>query len=122
VLLGSKSWSDFHSELKLGGQREAVIESLGGGITKAVAGKAWKAAQAAAVKDFNPRGKTGGGDRGGKRLTCYWCASGQHKGINCPSKRANKPPAENSRAMKWPKKDRDRAMKNAAHKIKIDKP
>ena len=31
VCLGKKSWSDYHDELKLGGQREAVIESSGGG-------------------------------------------------------------------------------------------
>ena len=31
VCLGKQSWADYHNELKLGGQREAVIESSGGG-------------------------------------------------------------------------------------------
>ena len=31
ALMGSSSWSNYHDQLKLGGQREAIVESLGGG-------------------------------------------------------------------------------------------
>ena len=31
VLCGKESWLKYHSELELGGQKEAVVESLGGG-------------------------------------------------------------------------------------------
>ena len=31
VLLGRKAWDAYHDELGLGGQKEAIMESLGGG-------------------------------------------------------------------------------------------
>ncbi len=40
VLLGKQAWDDYHNELELGGQKEAVVESMGGGISKSVASKA----------------------------------------------------------------------------------
>ena len=30
VLMGKKSWDDFHSELRLGGQKEEIVEGMGG--------------------------------------------------------------------------------------------
>ena len=60
VLLGQKAWDAYHDELGLGGQKEAIMESLGGGITASVATKAWKAAQKLGLqpKKTQPRTKT----------------------------------------------------------------
>ena len=49
VLMGRKSWDDFHAELALGGQKEAIVEGTGGMVTKGVAAKAWKKAQSASL-------------------------------------------------------------------------
>ena len=116
VCLGKKSWNDYHYELKLGGQREAVIESSGGGVSKAVAGKAWKAAQSAAIKPLKRPVR--------RHYPCYWCSSKGHEGKSCPIKKAGRPPLPGSKAEKWPKKNIERAMKGAPvpKKVRIEKP
>ena len=57
VLMGKKSWDDFHAELNLGGQKEAIVEGMGGSVSKAVAAKACKRAQAANVKPMRKKKK-----------------------------------------------------------------
>ena len=115
VLMGKRSWDTYHSELKLGGQREAVVESTGGMVSKAVASKAWKAASAGAVKATPGKPKT-------KLLPCYWCTSRDHLGKNCPDLKQGKPCHPSSRAAKWPKADRDRALaRKKKVRIKIEK-
>ena len=117
VLLGKRSWDNYHSELDLGGQREAVVESMGGMVTKSVAAKAWKSAQSNAVTatSLKPKPKE-------KGRTCYWCASQSHAGRNCPELKAGKPCKPHSRAAKWPKSQRDNVMSMHKRKVKIEKP
>ena len=89
----------------------------GGGGTKAVAAKAWGAAQSAALKPLKKSTK-------GKQFSCYWCNSKTHQGKSCPLKKAGKPPVAGARAEKWPKKDIERAMTTAPEpkKVRIVKP
>jgi len=85
-------------------------------VTKTVASKAWKAASAGAVKISS------GNKRKTKLLPCYWCTSREHLGKNCPDLNQGKPCHPSSRAAKWPKADRDRALaRKKKVRIKIEK-
>ena len=113
VTMGSKSWSQFHGELNLGGQKETIIESMGGAVTMTVAGRAWKAAVAAAVKPGAPKKPTWTG------LKCYWCG-GDHLGKRCPRCNAGEQPSPGSRASKWSKSEIDKMLKRRAKpKVKV---
>ena len=119
VLLGKRSWDSYHSQLDLGGQREAVVESMGGMVTKSVAAKAWKSAQSSAVTPAPSKGA----QRPKNKKTCYWCGSQSHAGRFCPELKAGRPCKPNSRAAKWPKSQRDNVV--AMHKkpkVRIEKP
>ena len=112
VLKGSKSWEKYHARLKLGGQREAVVESLGGGVSKAVAAQAWKDAEkfefkvnAAKAEPAEagaiPRAQAVGGKK------CYWCNKKGHQGRNCPAKKNGTPYYDpKSRAASWPENNK----------------
>lgn len=121
LLMGQKSWDAYHTELQLGGQREAVVESMGGEVSKMVAGKAWKAAQSSAVKANtkgppNPRAPN-------KQRTCYWCCSSAHPGKFCADLNAGKSCNPSSRAAKWSKEEQKNAVnRRKRQKIKVDKP
>ena len=98
VLMGKKSWDDFHSELNLGGQKEAIVEGMGGLVSKGVAAKAWRKAQASTVKPYKKKKKLkdeknkGRGPHRVPQLRCYYCNKIGHKGRDCPDKKAGKPP------------------------------
>ena len=125
VLLGSESWNAYHAQLQLGGQREAIIESTGGDVSKSVAAKAWKEAEKRAFKQATPRptppflaGKrgeqTGTGRKGlgtfDTKKPCYWCNKVGHLGRECADKKAGKPCHPKARATKWPAKDRQKVL------------
>ena len=116
VLLGSESWNAYHAQLQLGGQREAIIESTGGDVSKSVAAKAWKEAEKRAFKQAMPKpippfsagkraDRTGTGGKGlgtlGATKPCYWCNKMGHLGRECADKKARKPPHPKARANKW---------------------
>ena len=111
VLMGKKSWDDFHSELKLGGQKEAIVEGMGGLVSKGVAAKAWRKAQAATVKPYRKiKKKYGDGNKQpglqkSPQRRCFYCNKTGHKIGACPDKKAGKPPHPNA---KWKIKDKNK--------------
>ena len=107
-----KSWKDFHKELALGGQKQTIIESTGGAVTSAVAGRAWKAAVAAAVKPPIKKAPKAG-------RSCYWCC-GDHLGKFCPRLNAGLACSPVSRAAKWPKAEQEKMLKRRS-KVKVTK-
>ena len=134
VLQGKKSWDDFHNELGLGGQRETVVEGMGGMISNGVAAKAWKSAQRAALKPVTkkkkrvhlggppakpgaPLAKPGTPAAGG--VVCYYCTKKGHMGRDCPVKRAGKPCHPASQQAKWDKADKEKAK---AGGVKVQRP
>ena len=116
VLQGDKSWNKFHDELEAGDLKATVVESTGGRISSAVAGRALKAAAAAAVSDrkkTNPRAT---------HTTCYWCM-GNHQGKFCKKLNAGEPCHPNSRAASWKKEEQDKLLKRRSKKkVRIEKP
>ena len=112
VLMGKKSWDDFHSELKLGGQKEAIVEGMGGQVSKGVAAKAWRKAQASNVKPYRKKKKNydeGTKERGPQRspkARCFYCNKPGHRTRACPDKKAGKPPHPNSKQAQWNKNDK----------------
>ena len=125
VLMGKKSWDEFHSELSLGGQKEAIVEGMGGLVSKGVAAKAWRKAQASTLKPVKKKKKKYG-DTQKTRLTqgsprrCFYCNKPGHVEKDCAVKKAGKPPHPASKYAK-PKKtdDKDKAVKKG---IVIQKP
>ena len=99
VMLGKEAWDRYHSEITLGGQKEAIMESLGGGITASVAAKAWKAAQSAALK---PKGKAKSAVIKNRR--CNHCNQKGHYSRNCKLRMAGTPPHPGSAQAKWNQK------------------
>ena len=123
ILMGSKSWDEYHNQLKLGGQTAAIIESTGGLASKTVAQRAWKAATASAVAAKRPN--SGSNWRSGK-LRCYWC-NGEHSGKICPRLDAGEPCNPAARAASWKPKDRESMLQRRSKKpkkvrIKVEKP
>ena len=121
VLMGEESWEQYHTQLELGGQKQAVVESMGGGISSSQSAKAWKAAETAAFKP-NPKRRRRieitrpPGPR--KRYPCYYCNVVGHRGKYCPDKKAGKPCHPQSRQAKW---NKEKAEKEKAAKAKEDK-
>ena len=130
VLLGRKAWDAYHNELGLGGQKEAIVESLGGGITASVAAKAWKSAQKLGLHPTKKTPKSKSRERHLASLagrTCYWCNRKGHIGKYCPSKLSGKPPHPNSKQAQWDKANPAAAAPAspagaAPNKIKIEQP
>ena len=104
ALMGSSSWSNYHDQLKLGGQREAIVESLGGGVKSSVAAKAWKVATSSALgpKPITPpKPKRPQPLRKNGKLRCYWCHKFGHRGKFCEDKKAGRPCHPQSRQAGW---------------------
>ena len=128
VLMGKASWDNFHSELGLGGQKEAIVEGTGGLVSKGVAAKAWKKAQASTLKPIGkkkkrkPEIKTRDSTPGGSPATmiCFWCNKPGHRGKDCADKKAGKPPHPASRQAKFDKKNEANKFKQKG--IVVTKP
>ena len=130
VLMGKKSWDTYHNYMRLGGQKEAVVESTGGLVSASIASKAWKAALSSQVKSAT---KKTSGLRGtasqnenpravstaptAKSLVCNYCNGKGHWGRNCPDKKAGKPPHPDSRRVQWDKQ-KEQAQKLKKKQIK----
>ena len=118
ILMGSKSWDEYHYQLKLGGQTAAIIESTGGVASKSVAQRAWKAASASAVATKRPK-------KGplNPKTECYWCR-GNHSGRQCPRLRAGEKCHPASKAASWKPEDRENLIQRRSKKpkIKVEKP
>ena len=114
VLMGRQAWEAYHHKLKLGGQTQAIVESTGGLAKAKAANAAWKAAEAAAVKDVAPKLPQ-------KRVKkCYWCM-GNHQGSKCPKLNAGEPHSPGSRAAKWPPADREKLRKRRCPGVRISR-
>ena len=127
VLMGKAAWNSYHRELELGGQKEAIVESMGGGIPKTVAAKAWKAASASALKPWRHKPQptaireesSAGAGVGKQRVSvtgkpyppCYYCTKNGHAGRNCPDKKAGIPYKPNSRKAVWVKEETEKKRK-----------
>ena len=118
ILMGSKSWDEYHYQLKLGGQTAAIVESTGGAASKSVAQRAWKAATASAVSKARPKKP----DQR-TRNECYWC-KGNHAGRLCPRLDAGEQCHPASRAASWTPKERAKKLqfRSKKPKVKVEKP
>ena len=130
VLMGKKSWDTYHNYMRLGGQKEAVVESTGGLVSASIASKAWKAALSTQVKSATKKtsGLRGGASQNAnpravstaptaKSLVCNYCNGKGHWGRNCPDKKAGKPPHPDSRRVQWDKQ-KEQAQKLKKKQIK----
>ena len=117
VLMGKKSWDDFHSELTLGGQKEAIVEGTGGLVSTGVAAKAWKKAQSASLPPVKKKKrKQQQPPSGNPKLTCYYCNKPGHRGRYCPDRKAGKSPHPNSRQVQWDKDNKKNGDDKAGKK------
>ena len=126
VLMGKQSWDDFHSELSLGGQKEAIIEGMGGLVSKGVSAKAWKKAQASTLKAFKKKKKKLQSDtleRAPAKTqhgVCYWCNKPGHNARDCRDKKAGKPPNPAGKQAQWDKRNKEDKFKKKG--IVVTKP